>query len=175
MFGHTHTYTHTRIHTRIHTIRMMVRMFTNVPGDQSSILGRVIPKTQKMVLDASLLKCPRRVLSKVPDCGLEGSDFELCKLCYVHFRTNILGKGMNPHNTPTRRINLAFNNQRKLIYYSSKKLNETIEPIDIMVWLFTNGPGDRGSILRRIVPKTNKKGTWCLLILYSALWGTDQG
>ena len=34
---------------------MMIRVFANVPGDLGSILGRVIPKTQKMVFDASLL------------------------------------------------------------------------------------------------------------------------
>ena len=34
---------------------MMVRMFTNGPRDLGSISGRVIPKTLKMVLDASLL------------------------------------------------------------------------------------------------------------------------
>ena len=33
----------------------MSRVFTNGLGDQGSIPGRVIPKTQKMVLDASLL------------------------------------------------------------------------------------------------------------------------
>ena len=33
----------------------MSRVFANGPGDQGSILGRVIPKTQKMVLDATLL------------------------------------------------------------------------------------------------------------------------
>ena len=33
----------------------MVRMFNNGPGDLGSILGQVIPKTQKRVLDASLL------------------------------------------------------------------------------------------------------------------------
>ena len=33
----------------------MVSVFTNGPGDLGSILGRVIPKTQKMVLDASWL------------------------------------------------------------------------------------------------------------------------
>ena len=31
------------------------RVFTNGPGDQGSISGRLIPKTQKMVLDAALL------------------------------------------------------------------------------------------------------------------------
>ena len=30
-------------------------MFANSPGDWGSILGQVVPKTQKMVLDAALL------------------------------------------------------------------------------------------------------------------------
>ena len=34
---------------------MMVRVFTKGPWDRGSIPSRVIPKTQKMVLDASLL------------------------------------------------------------------------------------------------------------------------
>ena len=33
----------------------MVRMFANGPGDSSSIPSRIIPKTLKMVLDATLL------------------------------------------------------------------------------------------------------------------------
>ena len=33
----------------------MSKVFTNNPGDQGSIPGRDIPKTQKMVLDAALL------------------------------------------------------------------------------------------------------------------------
>ena len=33
----------------------MVRVFPNGPEDLGSIVGRVIPKTLKMVLDASLL------------------------------------------------------------------------------------------------------------------------
>ena len=33
----------------------MSKVFANGPGDQGSIPGRVIPKTQKMVLDAALL------------------------------------------------------------------------------------------------------------------------
>ena len=36
-------------------IGLAVRVFANGPGDLSSIPGRLIPKTQKMVLDASLL------------------------------------------------------------------------------------------------------------------------
>ena len=33
----------------------MSRVFTNGPGDQGSIPGQLIPKTQNMVLDATLL------------------------------------------------------------------------------------------------------------------------
>ena len=36
-------------------IGLMSRVFANGPGNWSSIPGRVIPKTQKMVLDATLL------------------------------------------------------------------------------------------------------------------------
>ena len=36
-------------------IGLAVRVFADRPGDLGSIPGRVIPKTQKMVLDASLL------------------------------------------------------------------------------------------------------------------------
>ena len=39
----------------ISDISIMVRVFAKGPGDLSSIPGRVIPKTQKMVLDSSLL------------------------------------------------------------------------------------------------------------------------
>ena len=36
-------------------IGIIDRVFANVPADQGSIPSRVIPKTQKMVLDSSLL------------------------------------------------------------------------------------------------------------------------
>ena len=36
-------------------IGLLSRVFTNGPGDQGSIPDRVIPKTQKMVFDISLL------------------------------------------------------------------------------------------------------------------------
>ena len=36
-------------------IGLAVRVFANSPGDLGSILGRVIPKTLKMELDATLL------------------------------------------------------------------------------------------------------------------------
>ena len=46
----------------------MIRVFINGPGDLGSIPGRVIPKTQKMILDASLLNTQQykvRIKSKV--------------------------------------------------------------------------------------------------------------
>ena len=42
------------LHT-LKSIDRMSRVFINGPGDRGSISGRVIPKTQKMVLDAALL------------------------------------------------------------------------------------------------------------------------
>ena len=42
-------------YTKSPDIGLAVRVFANGPGDLGSIPGRVIPKTQKMVLDASLL------------------------------------------------------------------------------------------------------------------------
>ena len=37
------------------SIGLMSKVFANGPGDQGSIPGRVIPKTQKLVLDDALL------------------------------------------------------------------------------------------------------------------------
>ena len=39
----------------MYVIRLALRMFANGPGDRGSIPGWVVPKIQKMVLDASLL------------------------------------------------------------------------------------------------------------------------
>ena len=49
-------------------IGIMVRVYANDPGDLGSIPGRVIPKTQKMVLDATMLNTQHfkvRIKSKV--------------------------------------------------------------------------------------------------------------
>ena len=46
----------------------MSRVFANSLGDQGSVPGRVIPKTQKMVLDDALLSTPHykvRIKGKV--------------------------------------------------------------------------------------------------------------
>ena len=49
----------------------MSRVFANGPEDQGSISGRVIPKTKKIVLDATLLNTQHykvRIMSKVKQC-----------------------------------------------------------------------------------------------------------
>ena len=49
----------------LHTLGLVVRVFTKGPGDPSSIPGRVILKTLKMVLDTSLLNSIIRYVSRV--------------------------------------------------------------------------------------------------------------
>ena len=44
----------TRLCVQYRTVGLMSRMFANGPRDLGSVPGRVIPKTKKMVLDASL-------------------------------------------------------------------------------------------------------------------------
>ena len=41
--------------SKLQAIGLMGRVFASGPGDRGSVLGRVIPKIQKMVLDAALL------------------------------------------------------------------------------------------------------------------------
>ena len=48
-------------------------------------------------LESKLIwRCPHSVMVKVLDCGIVVSEFELQSHYYVHFRTNTIGKGMNP-------------------------------------------------------------------------------
>ena len=42
------------------------------------------------------LGCPRGVMVKAMHCGFVVREFVLQSRYYVHFRTNTLGKGMNP-------------------------------------------------------------------------------
>ena len=44
-------------------------MFANGPGDRGSILGRVIPKTQKMILDAALLNIQHCKVEQSRECS----------------------------------------------------------------------------------------------------------
>ena len=53
-------------------IGIIVRVFAIGLGDLGSITGRVIPKTQKMVLDATMLNTQHykvRIKGKVVQCG----------------------------------------------------------------------------------------------------------
>ena len=52
---------------------MMVRAFAKGPGDLVSIPGRVIPKSQKMVLDASLLNTPHYKV-RIKDKGKQSKE-----------------------------------------------------------------------------------------------------
>ena len=53
--NYTHTHTHTYIYIYIHIYIYIYIYMIYGPGNRGSILSRVMPKTQKMVLDASLL------------------------------------------------------------------------------------------------------------------------
>ena len=58
LFAFFHFYSVVCDYRKVHNNQLTVlvgRVFTNSPGDMGSILGRVIPKTLKMVLDTSLL------------------------------------------------------------------------------------------------------------------------
>ena len=85
----------------------MVRVFANGPGDLGLIPGRVIPKTQKMVLDATLLNTQ-------------------------HYKVRIQGKeehnpgnGVAPSTTPwccryrkgSLRVTLDYGRQQQFTYY----------------------------------------------------------
>ena len=64
------------ISNMIYFITLKLRYFANGPGDQGPIPGQVIPKTQKMVLDATLLNTQHykvRIKDKV-DQSREWSD-----------------------------------------------------------------------------------------------------
>ena len=63
---------------RINTIGLMSRVFTNGPGKRGSIPGRVIPKSQKKVLDApcsilSIIRYGSRVKWSTPGKGVAPS------------------------------------------------------------------------------------------------------
>ena len=66
------------------TISLMSRVFANGPGDRGSILGQVIPKIQKMVLDAALRNTQNykvRVKWSNPGNGVVPSSTPRCSSC----------------------------------------------------------------------------------------------
>ena len=63
----------------------MSRVLVNGPGERGSISGRVIPKTQKMVLDGALLSTQRYKVGikgkvKHPGNGVESSPTPRCSI-----------------------------------------------------------------------------------------------
>ena len=48
---------------------------------------------------------PHGVMVKAMDCGIVVCEFVFQSRYYVHFRANTLGKGMNPPNPPSYRLN----------------------------------------------------------------------
>ena len=55
LFNDDYTGNHLTV-ANIELLVLMSRVFANGPGDRCSIPGRVIPKTQNMLVDAGLLK-----------------------------------------------------------------------------------------------------------------------
>ena len=69
--------------------------------------------TIRLKTQISTVGCPRGVMIKAVDCGVAVSEFELQLRYYVYFRTNTVGKDMNPlssqlyHHYSSRRMALA--------------------------------------------------------------------
>ena len=90
----------------------MARVFAIGPGDLGSIPGRVIPKTQKIVFDASLLNTQHyevRIKSKV-----EQSRERSCTLPY-------------PYSKGSLRVTLDYCRQRYFLYYFERNHSVGLE------------------------------------------------
>ena len=82
-FGHVIYTLYTSMYQNIAKLLTLVLLCANGPGEQGSIPGQVIPKTQKMVLDASLLNSAfKRYRSRVkwsnPGKGVAPSSTPWC-------------------------------------------------------------------------------------------------
>ena len=113
-------------------------MFANGPEDLGSIPGRVIPKTQKMVLDASLLNTQ-------------------------HYKVRIKGKVEQSREgvAPSLHLGVVAIEKGAFGLPSTMVANFTLLTYIytghcIMVRVFANGPGDLGSIPGRVILKTQK-------------------
>ena len=70
-------------------------------------------------------RSPHSVVANMLNCNLKVSEFDLWSRYYVHFRTNTLGKVMNPHfsqlgvklyqSRSSKRMALALNKPQRLI------------------------------------------------------------
>ena len=96
----------------------------------------------------------RGVVANVLDCNIVRSEIELQSYYFVHFRINTLGKGMNFHiPNPS---------------YGLNGISTALWHIGHMGRMFAIGPGHRGSIPSRVIPKTLK------MVLDTSLLNTQQ-
>ena len=111
----------------------MVRVCANGPGDLGSISDWVIPKTQKMILDAALLNTQHKgVKWSNPGKGvvaIEKGDFESPSTLVANFtylwrvKLSNRGKGVGPFPTPQcssywkRSLRIALNYNCRLYFY----------------------------------------------------------
>ena len=121
-------------------------MFANAPGDLGSIPDRVIPKTQKMVLDASLLNTQ-------------------------HYKVSIKGKVEQSRERSSAPLHLGVVSYRKgslrvILDYGRQLYFTLLYGLEGRV--FANYPGDLGSIPGRIIPKTLK------IVLDTSLLNTQK-
>ena len=112
---------------------MMVRVFANGPGDLSSILGRAIPKTQKMVLDAALLNTQHykeRIKGKVEQSRERGSA-PLTSRCSSYRKGSL-------------RVTLDYGRQLYLLYLYTI-LTKSAPPR--ILYFKSNGTNQKGNII----------------------------
>ena len=109
-------------------------VFANGPGDQYSFLNGVIPKTQIIVLYATLHNFIR-----------------------IKCKWSNPGKRVAPTLTPRRSNNWKGSLLDRPRLWSAKLLNW---PIDKMVRVFSNNPGD-GCIITGLVLLNPQNFTWC--------------
>ena len=128
-------------------------MFANSPGDLRSIPGWFILKTQKMVLDVSLLNTQNyreRIKGKM------GQFWEMSSVLHLHLGVVAIEKWAfgSPSTTVTN--------------FTYSKFNIINRLIGLVGRVFANGPVDRGSIPGRVIPKTKK------MVLDTSLLKTQQ-
>ena len=100
----------------------MVRVFANGPEELGSFPGRVIPKTQKMVLDVSLLNTQVRIMGKVEQ-SRERISAPLQHLGVVAIEKETFG---SPLTTVTNFTNLLIWRKKSAIIHLSIMPSESL-------------------------------------------------
>ena len=87
--------------------------------------------------------------------------------CSCSFEAEIIKIGQSSHKMYSNKI-LNFQDSTTILNACSKKSGNLLNSprIYTYIWtgrVFVNSPGDRCSILGRVIPKDSKNGTWYLL------------